>query len=59
MLADLPAMLLGGITLSPFLLLLVNSREAASYVAAIGWIVFGSLQWWIVGLSFTLKPDVY
>lgn len=54
MVADIPAMLLAGVALWP-VSMFVDSPEAESDVAALGWIVVGSLQWWVVGTYFYTK----
>jgi hypothetical protein len=48
MIADTQGMLVGSLAAAPFAFIGL-SRETVSYLLAFCWIVFGSLQWWLVG----------
>ena len=68
MVADMPAMLVAGLTVGPVVATLELSwkvlgtplevaifRLVGSYLVAFLWIAFGSLQWWIVSLYVCRK----
>lgn len=58
MTADLPAFLVMELSVGRLLLPLETlSREAESYVAALCWFVFGSFEWWVIGVCFSMRKS--
>lgn len=58
MLADIPGMLVGTIVTSVLWLpmeALQFSALAISYVMGFVWVIFGSLQWWLIGTIAEIK----
>jgi hypothetical protein len=50
MLVDIPGQILGlPFLIIPGILLALVSKETSSYLAALNWILFGSIQWWFIG----------
>jgi hypothetical protein len=52
---DTPALLITSVTTDPILKALNPSREAISYLGALAWLCFGSLEWWIFGAYLSLR----
>jgi hypothetical protein len=58
MIADIPGNLVGAVgMLIPWQLMKVVSlsKQTESYIAGINWIIFGSLQWWLIGTLIEIK----